>query len=94
MKRLTGQKLADVYGYRYAVELQKVAEVETVPTIYSRYLGGGWIEIHGSGLPPHKDLRELYPNGWCLGAKVRSKYAREYVADTVDPFNAPVLTRA
>ena len=79
MVKLVGQKLADVYGNRYAQDLQKVADVETLPTIYTRYLGGGWIEIHGNGLPSHKNLREMYPNGWCLLNKVRSKQAREYV---------------
>lgn len=73
MQKLTGQKLADVYGYRYACELQKLADVSQVPTIHARYIGGGWIEIYGSGLPPHKDLRAVYPNGWTLWAKVRSK---------------------
>lgn len=81
MQKLTGQKLADVYGYRYACELKKLADVSQVPTIYARYIGGGWIEIHGSGLPPHKDLRAIYPNGWTLSAKVRSKKARQYVVE-------------
>ena len=79
MAKLTGQKLADVYGYRYACNLQKVADVDQVPTIYARYLGGGWIEIHGGGLPPRKDLREIYPNGWSLYAKVRSGEAKRYI---------------
>ncbi len=81
MVKLAGQKLADVYGYRYACELQRVAEVDHLPRIYTRYLGGGWIEIHGGGLPSHKDLREMYPNGWTLYAKVRSKEARQYVKE-------------
>ena len=81
MVKLTGQKLADVYGYRYACELQKLACVQSIPRIYARYLGGGWIEIYGSGLPPHKDLRAIYPNGWTLSAKVRSKKARQYVVE-------------
>ena len=90
MRKLTGQKLADVYGNRYAQNLQRVADVETLPTIYARYIGGGWIELSGDGLPPHKDLRALYPNNWGLHAKVRSKKAREFVR-RFDAGESPIM---
>lgn len=77
--KLTGQKLADVYAYRYALALQKIADVSELPTVYANYIGGGWINIRGSALPPAKKLRDMYPHGWCLSATVRSGKARAFV---------------
>lgn len=77
--KLTGQKLADVYAYQYALALQKIADVSEIPTVYANYIGGGWINIWGSDLPPAKKMRDLYPNGWCLSATVRSGKARAFV---------------
>ena len=79
MKKLTGQKLADVYAYEYGEYVREQSGVEYHPMVYASYCGGGWIRLSGSNLPPHKDLREMYPNGWTLGATVRSKKAREFV---------------
>ena len=77
--KLTGQKLADVYAYQYALALQKIADVPEIPSVYANYIGGGWINIRGSALPPVKKLRDMYPNGWCLSATVRSGKAKEFV---------------
>ena len=90
MRKLTGQKLADVYGNRYAQDLQRVAEVETLPAIYARYIGGGWIELSGRDLPSHIDLRTLSPNGWALHGKVRCKKAREFVR-RFDTGESPIM---
>jgi hypothetical protein len=78
---LTKQALADAYAEAYRLDVERVSG-EAVPhgVIGARDLGGGWIEIYGSGIPPHKDLRAMYPNGWCLGDTIRYGKARTFIA--------------
>jgi len=74
---LTGQRLAD------ALALAHPLCVENPGKIRVTYLGGGWIEISGSGLKPHPDLADQFPNGWSLLDRMRASRAREIIGSAV-----------
>ena len=71
--KLTGQSLANEYA--------KVLTRKLKGKVWCTYLGGGWIEMRGDGLPSHPDLRSQYPHGWSLLDRVRSGKARQAVAE-------------
>lgn len=78
--KLTGQKLADRYAEVYASEVTKVSGIEARKYIWATYIGGGWVELRGESVPSHKDLREVYPNGWSLLDRKRSSVVRNYIS--------------
>ena len=70
MTKLTGQRLATEYARRHPLSEKNPGKVSGC------YVGGGWIEISGSGLEPHPDMAFFYPNGWSLYSRLRSGEAR------------------
>ena len=74
---LTGQRLAD------ALALVHPLCVDNPGKILVTYVGGGWIEMSGSGLKPHPDLANQYPNGWSLLDRMRASRAREIIKSAV-----------
>jgi hypothetical protein len=71
--KLTGQNLAEAYAITF----------RHLGRVWAYYEDGGWIVLRGEGLPPHPDLKELYPNGWSLMSRVRSSEARERIRESL-----------
>ena len=78
--KLTGQALANKYAEVYAQHVSKESGVPASKcNIWATYIGGGWIEICGSGVPARRDMQTQYPSGWTLLDKKRSSYVRNYI---------------
>jgi len=74
---LTGQRLADTLALAHPLSVENPGKVRAT------YIGGGWIEISGSGLKPHPDLADQFPNGWSLLDRMRASRAREIIRSAV-----------
>ena len=79
---LTKQPLADAYAQAYRHHVLAVCQKPVQAHVWATDLGGGWIKIRGESLPPHRDLVNIYPNGWSLCGLVRYGEARQFIADT------------
>lgn len=83
-KQLSGQALADAVAKRYREHLRAIADEHGDDGhLYASYNGGGWIELGGSNLPCHRELREVYKNGWSLLYVQRSSHWREWLSKEV-----------
>ena len=69
--RLTGEQLAQAVALTFAY----------LGEVHGTYEGGGWIVVSGSGLEPHPDLKDKYPNGWTLHHRIRTTEARKRLVE-------------